>query len=670
MKKSLKEEITELRNKIHYHNYKYHVLNNPEIPDYKYDELLYKLKYLEKLFPHLITNNSPTKSVGGISLQNIKKINHIIPMLSLNNVFNEKDLFLKFFNPIKNFLNKNNNNFCCELKFDGIATSLLYKNGQLIQASTRGNGMIGENIINNILYVDDIPHKLQGNNFPPILEVRGEIFMTKKNLNILNKKNILNKQFANTRSSALSFLRLKNIYNDINYKLLNFFSYGIGFIKNKNKLYSHIKTLKRLKNYGLPVSKHTVLCTSLKEISFFYEKIKKIRNNFSYNIDGIVIKIDNFKIQKLLGSTSHAPKWAIAYKFPPQEKITILKNIIFQIGRTGLITPVGKFKTIKIDGVNISNASLYNFNEIKKLNLKIGDVIVVQRCGDVIPKIINVIKTERKNNITTNIIFPKTCPDCKSILKKKSYNKSIFYCSSGLNCKSQLKGYLKHFISRDAMNINYIGNQLINKLVDINLVKNSIDLFNLNINTLNKIPYLGTKSILKILSALEISKKTTFTRFLYSLGISEVGLVTANNLNNYFQNLNNFLNADLKDFCFISGIGKKIACNLYKFINDKNNLYIINKLVNEIGIYWNNTNIINNFFYKKKIVLTGKLTTINRQKIIEKLISLGAIIYNHISKNIDMIIIGKNPGSKLFKVKKLNIIIINEQKLIELMNKN
>ncbi|QJC29348.1 NAD-dependent DNA ligase LigA [Enterobacteriaceae endosymbiont of Plateumaris pusilla] len=670
MKKSLKKEIEELRNEIHYHNHRYHVLNHPEIPDYKFDELLYKLKHLENLFPHLITNNSPTKSVGGITLLNIKKINHIIPMLSLNNVFNEKDLFLKFLNPIKNLLNKTKNYFCCELKFDGIATSLLYNNGQLIQASTRGNGIIGENITNNILYINDIPHKLQGNNFPSILEVRGEIFMKKVNLNILNQNNIFNKQFANTRSAVLSFLRLKNINNNINYNLLNFFSYGIGFIQSKKKISSHIKILKQLKNYGLPISKHTTICTSLKEISFFYEKIKRERNNFLYNIDGIVIKIDNIKIQKILGCTSHAPKWAIAYKFPPQEKITILKNIIFQIGRTGVITPVGKFKTIKIDGVNISNASLYNINEIKKLNLKIGDVIVVQRCGDVIPKIINIIKKERKNNITTNIIFPKICPDCKSILKIKNYNKKTLYCPSDLNCKSQLKGYLKHFISRNAMNINYIGNQLINKLVDINLVKNPIDLFNLNINTLNKIPHLGNKSILKILNAIEISKKTTFTRFLYSLGISEVGLVTANNLNKHFQNLSNFLNADLKDFYSISGIGKKIAYNLYKFINDKKKLYIINKLVNEIGINWNNNIIISNFFYKKKIVLTGKLISINRLKVIEKLINLGAMIYNHISKNIDIIIVGKNPGSKIFKAKKLNIIIINEQQLLELINKN
>ncbi|QJC28457.1 NAD-dependent DNA ligase LigA [Enterobacteriaceae endosymbiont of Plateumaris consimilis] len=669
MQKSFKKKIINLCNKIKYHNYKYHVLHEPEIPDHEYDKLLYKLEQLENLFPYLITNNSPTQLVGGIFLQDFKKINHMIPMLSLNNVFNKDDLFLKFFKPIKNYFNEDINCFCCELKFDGIAVNLLYKNGQLIQASTRGNGIIGENITDNILYIHDIPHKLQGNNLPSILEVRGEMFMTKKNLKILNKKNILNKKFSNTRSAVVSALFLKNIYNNINNKLLNFFSYGIGFIKSKKKLYSQLETLKKLKKFGLPTSDYTIICTSLKEILLFYKKIKEKRNNLPYHIDGIVIKIDNFVIQKILGCTSHAPKWAIAYKFPPQEKTTILKNVIFQIGRTGLITPVGKFKTIKINGVNISNASLYNINEIKKLDLKIGDVIIVQRCGDVIPKIINNIKQERVNNIITNIIIPKICPDCKSILKNKSHNKTILYCLSGLDCKSQLKGYLKHFISRNAMNINYIGNKLIDKLVDANLVKNTIDLFKLNMNILNKISYLGNKSILKILKSLEISKKTTFTKFLFSLGIDEVGLVTANNLNNYFQNLNNLLNAELKDFYCVPGIGKKIAYNIYNFIQNKNNLYVINQLVNKIGINWINYNINKNFFYKKKIVLTGKLSSIKRINIIEKLINLGGIIYDHISKNIDIIIIGEKPGSKIFKAKKFNIMIINEQQLIKLINK-
>ncbi|QJC28904.1 NAD-dependent DNA ligase LigA [Enterobacteriaceae endosymbiont of Plateumaris rustica] len=668
MKKSLKEKIINLCNEIKYHNYRYHVLNDPEILDYKYDKLLYKLEKLENLYPDLIIYNSPTKFVGGISLKNFKKINHILPMLSLNNVFNEKDLFLKFFKPIKNYLNKDINYFCCELKFDGIAASILYKNGQLIRASTRGNGIIGENITNNILFIQDIPHKLQGNDFPSILEVRGEIFMTKTNLEILNKKNILKKKFSNTRSAVVGTLFLKNFHN-INNKLLNFFSYGIGFIKNKKEIYSQINILQNLKNYGLPISNYTIFSSSIKEILFFYQKMKKKRNILPYNIDGIVIKIDDFKIQKILGCTSHAPKWAIAYKFPSQEKITTLKNIIFQIGRTGIITPVGNFKTIKINGVNISNASLYNINEIKKLNLKIGDVIIVQRCGDVIPKIINIIKKERVNNITTSIVIPTICPDCKSILKRKNHNKMMLYCPSGFNCKSQLKGYLKHFISRNAMNINYIGDKLINKLVNNNLVKNSIDLFNLNINTLNKIPHLGNKTISKILKSLEISKKTTFTKFLFSLGINEVGLVTANNLSNYFKNLNNFLNAELEDFYCIPGIGKKIAYNLYNFIKNKNNLYIINKLINRIGIHWNKNNIYNNFFYKKKVVLTGKLNSIKRFNIIEKLINLGAIVCTHISKNIDIIIIGNNPGSKIFKAKKLNLKIINEQQLIKLIYK-
>ncbi|QJC37166.1 NAD-dependent DNA ligase LigA [Enterobacteriaceae endosymbiont of Donacia thalassina] len=662
-----KKKIIKLRKIIISYNYKYHVLNNSNILDYQYDKLIFKLKKWENLYPFLKKKSSPTQSVGAQNklLISSKKIKHNIPMLSLNNVFNKHDLFKNFLLPIKNKI-INKLNFCCELKFDGIAVNLLYKDGNLISAATRGDGFFGENITKNILKIKDIIHLLKGEKIPKILEIRGEIFITKKNFKILNKKNFFKyKVFSNTRSAAYGILKINKNINKKIFHLLSFFSYGIGFI-DKNFFLSQQEILLKIKYFGIPISKYTKIYSSYDDIINFYKYFKKNRDFLPYNIDGIVVKINNIKKQNIFGHTSHAPKWAIAYKFPSQEKITLLKKIIFQVGRTGVLTPIANFNTVNINGVNINYATLYNINEIKRLNLKIGDNIVIQRCGDVIPKITNIIINKKYQKKRKNILIPIICPSCNSILKKK---KNILYCTSGLFCKAQLKAYLKHFVSRDAININFIGEKLINKLVDKNLIKNSIDLLNLNKIILSKINNLGNKSIKKILKSLKNKQQVTFHKFLFSLGIPEMGIVTSYNISLFFKTLEKFLDTNLIELLNIKNIGEKTSLNIFNFIKQKKNVNMIKNLLKKIDIMYPKNISKKNYFYQKKIAITGKLFFITRSNLINKLITLGAVINTNINKKTDILILGKKPSTKLLKAIKLNIKIINENKIIFLFNK-
>ncbi|QJC34355.1 NAD-dependent DNA ligase LigA [Enterobacteriaceae endosymbiont of Donacia crassipes] len=659
-----KKKIIKLRKIINNYNYKYYVLNNSNILDYQYDKLINKLKKLEDLYPYLRDKYSPTQIVGTKSTLIYQKIKHKMLMLSLNNVFNENDLLKNFFYPIKKIVNKFE--FCCELKFDGIAVNLLYKYGILFSASTRGDGLIGENITKNVLQIEDIPHILKGNIFPKYLEVRGEIFILKKNFQTLNQKKIIrSKVFSNTRSATYGILKSNKNYNKKYLNLLSFFSYGIGFV-NKKFAFSQKGILNNLKTWGIPISQYTKVLSSYNKITNYYKFFQKTRNLLPYNIDGIVIKINNIQQQNIIGYTNHAPKWSIAYKFPSQEKITLLKKVIFQIGRTGIFTPIAKFDTVNITGVNINFATLYNINEIKKLDLKIGDTIVIQRCGDVIPKITHVIKTKRFSKKIKKISIPKICPSCYSSLQIKE---NYLFCPAGLSCKSQLKAYLKHFISRDAINISFIGNQLINKLVEQNLIKNVIDLLNLNIKILSKINNLNIKSIKKILKSLQKKQNVIFNKFLFSLGIPGIGKVTSYKISLSFKTLNKFLNTNIIELHNIKGIGKKNLINILNFIKNQDNIYVITKLLEKINIIYPKNILKKNFFYKKKISITGTFISIKRSYILDQLIILGAKIVESINKKTNLLILGKNPGSKLSKANKLNIKIINENQIISLLKK-
>lgn len=578
-------KIQYLRNVLSSYEHLYHNVNESKVSDYEYDQLMLELIKIEKKYPQLITKDSPTQKVGCKPLDSCDKVYHIMPMLSLKNAFNEKDYF-NFDLKVKNKLNILRLDFCCELKIDGLAVNLIYKSGLLITASTRGNGYFGENITANIMHIKDIPLKLNGSNIPKTIEIRGEIFMKKNSFIKLNKDAYNNgkKIFSNTRNAAIGSLLQLNPKVTAK-RSLSFFCYGIGFIEKFIKHNSQLEDLKLLKNWGFPVSKDNKLCKSKKEILEYYSKIKEKKSKLGFDVDGIVIKLDNQSLQKKLGYSKKYPHWAIAFKFPSQEKLTKIRNINFQIGKTGQVTPIAILKPIIIGGVIITKASLHNAKKFEYFNLHIDDKVIVKRSGDVIPQIVSVFKSKLlKRN---KILFPKFCPICHSVIER-SLNSPIARCSGGLICKKQRSGLLIHFVSKNAMNIKGLGNKIIEQLVHKDYLKSPVDLFALTVDILLKIDFIGLKSANNIIITLNKSKQTTLPRFIYSLGIPKVGINTSTSLSNHFKSLENIINADIYDLSKVGNIGIKVAHNIKIFMRKKNNINLINKLINNVGVFWKN----------------------------------------------------------------------------------
>ncbi|UDG79241.1 DNA ligase [Candidatus Ecksteinia adelgidicola] len=673
MKKIIKK-LNKLKILLRYHEYQYHVLDTPEVPDEDYDSLMAQLYCLENKHPQLITSDSPTQRIGAKPLFIFNKIQHDNVMLSLDNIFNKED-FVIFYNRIQNQLKITDPLiFCCELKLDGLAISLLYKDRILIRAATRGNGIIGEDVTTNVRTIHDIPLRLNGINIPSRLEIRGEIFISRNNFKKINEeaRRKGEKIFSNPRNTAAGSIRQLNPRITASRKL-NFFCYGLGLLDNCNVLpLSHFKQLMTFKSWGLPINNNIQLCTGINEVLTFYQQIKQARTLLGFDIDGIVIKVDNINFQKKLGFISRAPRWAIAFKFPAQEKMTVVRDVKFQVGRTGVITPVARLDPVSIGGVTISNATLHNANEMKRLNICINDTVIVRRAGDVIPQIVSVLKNKRQKNIRP-IIFPKFCPICGADVHYL-INSVTVRCTGGLICSAQRKESIKHFSSRQAMNIKGMGDKIIEKLVKIGHVKNPVDLFLLSINDLLEVNRIGITLAKKLIHSIEQSKYTTFSRFLYSLGIREVGITIATKLEEYFFSLEQLYNANIIDLKNIPDIGEITAHHILNFFNKTYNKNIISKLIGpDINIHWKRVNILEKEkcfspFYKKIIVLTGTLEQFSRNNIMKILKSLGAKISNTVSKKTDFVITGKFTGFKLVKAKNLGITVIDEVELIRLIN--
>ncbi|WP_115955981.1 NAD-dependent DNA ligase LigA [Candidatus Purcelliella pentastirinorum] len=578
----MKKIIKELKKKIKYHEYLYYVLNEPKISDETYDNMLKKLSKLEKKNPHLIKKNSPTIKITGQINKKFKKITHKIPMLSLKNIYKKKD-FLNFKNYLKKKLSKKKIiNLCCELKIDGLAVSIIYKNGILKKAATRGDSEIGEDITNNIKTIKKIPLKITANNIPKYLEIRGEVFISKKNFELLNKQK-KKKIFSNPRNMAAGSLRQLNPKITEKRKL-EFICYNVNLKKEKIKTNSHFKTLIMAKKWGIPICKHTKIYNKTKDILNYYSKKLKKKNKLNIDVDGIVIKINNKKYQKKLGETTKFPRWAVAYKFPSDETETKIIKIKFQIGRTGIITPIAQLIPILLSGSIIKNVNLYNIKEIKRLKINIGDSIILKKAGNVIPKIVKVIK-KNKINKKEIINIPNKCPGCNNDLKIKN-NLSIIKCTSGLKCKAQLKAYLKYFISKQSYNIIGLGNKTIDKLIENKIIKSSIDILNLNINMLTNINNIKIKKAKQIIKSINQAKKIKFSNFLYSLNINGLGKTNAKNIATKLNSVKRFLNVNFKKLISIKKIGKKTAKNIIKYIYK--NKKIIKKLNKKIYIIYEN----------------------------------------------------------------------------------
>ena len=668
---SVLDKITALQTTLRHHEYQYHVMDSPEVPDAEYDRLMRELRELEAAHPELITPDSPTQRVGATPLGAFEQVRHEVPMLSLDNAFDEES-YLAFYKRVQDRLkNRDDITFCCELKLDGLAVSLLYEKGLLVRAATRGDGTTGENITVNVRTIRAIPLRLHGDNIPARVEVRGEVFMPQAGFEALNEeaRRTGSKVFANPRNAAAGSLR--QLDPRITAKRpLTFFCYGVGLLEGGEMPRSHMARLQQFKAWGLPVSDRIRLCHSSDEVLAFYRQVEQDRATLGFDIDGVVIKVDSQDLQEQLGYVARAPRWAVAFKFPAQEQMTTVRDVEFQVGRTGAITPVARLEPVQVAGVMVSNATLHNADEIDRLGLRIGDKVIIRRAGDVIPQVVGVVESERPQN-AREVVFPTHCPVCGSDVERVE-GEVVARCTGGLICGAQRKGALKHFVSRRAMDVDGMGDKIIDQLVEKEYVKTPADLFTLTAGKLTGLDRMGPKSAQNVVNALTKAKETTLARFLYSLGITEVGEATAANLAAHFGTLEKIIAADLDALIAVQDVGKVVASHVRNFMDEESNREVIRQLVEEAGISWPavqgvNAKEIDSPFAGKTVVLTGSLNVLSRDEAKDRLTALGAKVSGSVSKKTDLVIAGEAAGSKLAKAQELGIEVIDEAEMIRLL---
>ncbi|WP_145523224.1 NAD-dependent DNA ligase LigA [Yersinia rohdei] len=666
---SIIQQINQLKTSLRHHEHQYYVLDAPEIPDAEYDRMMQQLRELEAQHPELITNDSPTQRVGGAPLDAFEQVKHEVPMLSLDNVFDEES-YLAFDKRVHDRLKTAEPlTFCCELKLDGLAVSLLYENGELVRAATRGDGTTGENITVNVRTIRAIPLRLHGDNIPRRVEVRGEVFMPQAGFEQLNEeaRRKGGKIFANPRNAAAGSLR--QLDPRITAKRpLTFFCYGVGLVDGGELPRSHIQRLMQFKDWGLPVSDRVKLCTGSDQVIAFYRQVEQDRAELGFDIDGVVIKVDSLNLQEQLGFVARAPRWATAFKFPAQEQITQVREVEFQVGRTGAITPVARLEPVQVAGVIVSNATLHNADEIERLGLRIGDTVIVRRAGDVIPQVVGVVMEQRPPD-AKEILFPDHCPVCGSDIERVE-GEAVARCTGGLFCAAQRKEALKHFVSRRALDVDGMGDKIIEQLVEKQYVENPADLFTLTAGKLTGLDRMGPKSAQNLIVALEKAKQTTFARFLYALGIREVGEATAANLAAHFRTLANLRAADIDALKSVPDVGEVVAKHVLNFLNEEHNQKVIEAL--EQIITWPEpqriiAEEIDSPFAGKTVVLTGSLTVLSRDEAKDRLTALGAKVSGSVSKKTDLVIAGEAAGSKLIKAQELGIKVIDEAEMILLL---
>ncbi|PRL66151.1 NAD-dependent DNA ligase LigA [Haemophilus influenzae] len=663
---NIQTKINNLRKTLRQYEYEYHVLDNPSVPDSEYDRLFHQLKALELEHPEFLTSDSPTQRVGAKPLSGFSQIRHEIPMLSLDNAFSDAE-FNAFVKRIEDrlILLPKPLTFCCEPKLDGLAVSILYVNGVLTQAATRGDGTIGEDITANIRTIRNIPLQLLTDNPPARLEVRGEVFMPHAGFERLNKYALEHneKTFANPRNAAAGSLRQLDP-NITSKRPLVLNAYGIGIAEVVDLPTTHYARLQWLKSIGIPVNPEIRLCNGADEVLGFYRDIQNKRSSLGYDIDGTVLKINDIALQNELGFISKAPRWAIAYKFPAQEELTVLNDVEFQVGRTGAITPVAKLEPVFVAGVTVSNATLHNGDEIERLNIAIGDTVIIRRAGDVIPQIIGVLHERRPDNAKP-IIFPTNCPVCDSQIIRIE-GEAVARCTGGLFCAAQRKEALKHFVSRKAMDIDGVGGKLIEQLVDRELIHTPADLFKLDLTTLTRLERMGVKSAENALNSLEKAKSTTLARFIFALGIREVGEATALNLANHFKTLDALKAADLDQLQQVPDVGEVVANRIFIFWREAHNVAVVEDLIAQ-GVHWESVEVkeaSENLFKDKTVVLTGTLTQMGRNEAKALLQQLGAKVSGSVSSKTDFVIAGDAAGSKLVKAQELNITVLTEEEFL------
>ncbi|MGI0117769.1 NAD-dependent DNA ligase LigA [Zooshikella sp. RANM57] len=659
-------EIEQLRQEINQHNYRYYVLDEPAIPDAEYDRLMRRLQTLEQDYPQLVSADSPSQRVGAEPASAFATVMHEMPMLSLDNAFSAEEL-QDFDRRCRERLEISDIEYVAEPKLDGIAVSLLYEKGKLVRGATRGDGQRGEDITQNLRTVHSIPLVLLAADVPDHLEVRGEVYMPKAGFLQFNEQAQAKgeKTFVNPRNAAAGSLRQLDSRITAT-RPLEMCCYGVGICSNELPG-DHSQILQQLNKWGFKINKEMAVLPSIQACDAYYQQLLSRREQLSYEIDGIVFKVNALALRERLGFVSRAPRWAIAYKFPAQEEMTTLEAVEFQVGRTGTLTPVARLKPVFVGGVTVSNATLHNLDEVARLGIKVGDSVIVHRAGDVIPKVVRVV-LEQRSGKEQDIVVPMSCPVCGSELERIA-GEAALRCTGGLVCSAQRKEAIKHFSSRRAMDIDGLGDKLVEQLVDQELVHSVADLYVLEKDALIQLERMGDKSAQNLIDAIERSKHTTLARFIYALGIREVGETTALTLASYFGSLNALIDTEEEYLQQVPDIGPVVAHHIVYFFKQQNNREVIDQL-KAAGVNWpeqSQTKQENLPLVGKTYVLTGTLSVMSRDEVKQKLQLLGAKVAGSVSKKTTAVIAGEKAGSKLSKAESLGIPILDEHDLLALL---
>ncbi len=672
--------ITELVDLLNRYAEEYYVYDSPTVPDAEYDRLFHELRTLEDQYPELINPSSPTRRVGGTPLSQFEKVVLEVPMLSLDDIFSDGEL-VQFVNRASEENGISDPEFSCEVKLDGLACSILYENGELVRASTRGDGLIGEDITLNVKTIRNVPLRLKTDNPPSRLEVRGEVVMPKSGFEKMNQEARAagKKVFANPRNAAAGSLRQKDPKITARRPLI-FNCYALGIAEGADLPDNHYERLRYVASLGIPVNQETKTGRGISFCREFYNDILERRDSLPYEIDGVVIKVNSIDIQESMGFVTRSPRWAVAYKFPAREEMTKLIDVSFQVGRTGAVTPVAVLEPVYVSGVTVSNATLHNENEIRRLDVMIGDTVIIRRAGDVIPQIVDVVKARRENASELKaVVFPDVCPVCGSRIERIE-GEAVARCSGGLFCPAQNKEALKHFVSRGAMNIEGFGDRIIEELYDNKIIRHLSDIYKLTADTIfdfykNQSRFKDMKTaddsllVNKLIESIDKSKKTTLPRFIYALGIREVGEATALSLARYFGTFDAIRGATFDELKKVEDIGDVVAQHITGFFAEEHNNNIIEELISS-GIVWDDmpkNEGVEQKFSGMTFVITGTLASMGRNEAKARLQELGAKVAGSVSSKTSGVIFGSEPGSKYTKAKELGIRLISEDEFLELI---
>lgn len=663
-----REELEALKSTINRHNYLYYVMDDPEVPDAEYDRLMRQLLAAEAEHPEWVTPDSPSQRVGAAPLSEFKPVKHLLPMLSLDNVFNEDELRAFDRRVRERLLTDAPIRYACEPKYDGIAVSILYREGVLERAATRGDGATGEDITQNVRTIRSVPLRLMGHGFPQVIEVRGEIYMPRSEFLALNSRaqEDGSKIFVNPRNAAAGSLRQLDPGVTARRGLM-MCAYGVGYFDGGQLPETHTDTLRALSTWGFVTSREMQAVEGVGACVEYFHHLERRRVGLSYDIDGVVFKVDSFSLQADLGFVSRAPRWAIAHKFPAQEEITEVSAVEFQVGRTGAITPVARLRPVFVGGVTVSNATLHNQDEVQRLGLLIGDSVVVRRAGDVIPQVVSVVPGRRPAD-ARQVQFPAHCPICGSEVHRAE-GEAVLRCTGGLICPAQRKEAIKHYASRLAMDIEGLGSKLIDALVDHGMVHGIEDIYSLRADSLVSLERMGEKSANKLVAAIERSKQTTLPRFLYALGIREVGQATATAIALHFRDLDAIMGADVDDLMAVADVGPVVARHIHEFFREQNNRRAIQSL-RECGVEWPELPPAQAAALPlagQTYVITGTLEGMSREDAKSRLQALGAKVSGSVSSKTDALIAGASAGSKLEKAQQLGIEVLDEAALRKLL---